>query len=253
MYLRHASGRYLAVSGASEASLVGIRTNLARIEWEWSHTLEKNTIALRSLVTGRFLSSEKNLVKADKEQARTNEKWQVEKLDNLVFLRSSLGAYLGSRPSGKLNVLALTQSTPTSWFVDYQPDKKLTLRSYQGPPRDLYRTRTQKLTLIRGQVSTWRGALKRLARRRSSLRESRPTCGSTKRLPTRRTTPAASSPPAKATRFVAAQLCRTHQDQRHNQAHHRCGGRAEVSVGHVQGRPVADADQAGDWVARDLQ
>jgi hypothetical protein len=140
VYLRHASGRYLAVSGASEASLVGIRTNLARIEWEWSHTLEKNTIALRSLVTGRFLSSEKNLVKADKEQARTNEKWQVEKLDNLVFLRSSLGAYLGSRPSGKLNVLALAQSTPTSWFVDYQPDKKLTLRSYHGPPRDPFTT-----------------------------------------------------------------------------------------------------------------
>jgi hypothetical protein len=68
VYLRHASGKYLAVGGGGEAILLGARTNRPKIEWEWNHTLEKNTVALRSLVTGKFLScADRGVIKADKD------------------------------------------------------------------------------------------------------------------------------------------------------------------------------------------
>jgi len=134
VFLLHSSGKYLGVNSEDgQTAMMGIRTNLPKLGWEWSHTLGKNTIALRSLLSGKLLSCEKNVIKADKEQARTHEKWEVEKVENLTFVRSLLGTYISSRPnSGTIYGLSQVQSYSVCWFVEFQPEKRFTIRSHQG-------------------------------------------------------------------------------------------------------------------------
>ncbi|KAL6079943.1 Clu domain-containing protein [Balamuthia mandrillaris] len=102
--------------------------------WEWVVIKEGDCIGLRTYPQGKWLCVSRNhqLYIGARNALRSYERWTVTMVHNIVHLRTLHGGYLYPKGPGPLR---LTPNTAVAksfsrWFMDYQNDGSVTLRSY---------------------------------------------------------------------------------------------------------------------------